>query len=99
MPNQIAKSLFFILFAAISTNTLSAGTIFKCKNQQGILIYQNSACKDDAETLTSWEHKDKPKPVEEETDKDKAAKKEAAPVLTLKQNAAGHYVTDGNVDR
>ena len=98
MPNHIANSLFFILFAALSANSVSAGTIFKCKNQQGILIYQNTACNDDAETLTSWEHKEKPKPVAEAPDKDKADKKEPPPVLTLKQNAAGHYVTDGNVD-
>jgi clan AA aspartic protease (TIGR02281 family) len=76
-----------------------AGVIYKCKNQQGVLVYQNSECKQDAETLTSWEQKEKPKPEPvAATEEDEAAKKRASTVLTLKQNASGHYTTDGSVD-
>ena len=97
MQNIVAQSLVILLSAVICSNVW-AGVIYKCKNQQGILVYQNSACKADTETLNSWEHKEKPKSPVDESAEGKDANKEPTPVLTLKQNAGGHYVTDGNVD-
>ena len=96
MQNHV-RLLLILLPAVIGTNVW-AGVIYKCKNQQGILVYQNSACKADTETLTSWEHKDKPKPPVDESEEGKDTKKGPPPVLTLKQSAGGHYATDGIVD-
>ncbi|ESS72648.1 clan AA aspartic protease, TIGR02281 family [Methyloglobulus morosus KoM1] len=97
MQNHVVRSLFILLSAVIGSNVWG-GVIYKCKNQKGILVYQNSACMADAETLNSWEHKEKPKPPIDESGQGKDAKKEPPPVLTLKQNVGGHYATDGNVD-
>jgi clan AA aspartic protease (TIGR02281 family) len=97
MQRNIIKSLFFIALATISLNAWSEGLIFKCKNQQGVLVYQKSACSDNAETVTSWEHKEKPRlPVADPEAED--TKKESSPVLKLKQNEGGHYSTDGDID-
>ncbi|MBM4206755.1 MAG: TIGR02281 family clan AA aspartic protease [Gammaproteobacteria bacterium] len=95
---------FFLLgmfvFAVLSAinNRSVAGVIYKCKNREGILVYQNSACREDAETLTSWEHKDKPKPAPVDETQDEEAKKRASTVLKLSQNASGHFSTSGKVD-
>jgi clan AA aspartic protease (TIGR02281 family) len=96
-------NFFFILVVmaeAVFVNGVGyAGIIYKCKNQEGVLVYQNSECKQDAETVTSWEHKEKPKPEPVASEgEDEAAKKRASTVLTLKQNASGHFTTDGSVD-
>ncbi|CAG7857743.1 hypothetical protein MCAMS1_02680 [biofilm metagenome] len=97
------RNIFFILVAmavaVFVTGVCNAGVIYKCKNQEGVLVYQNSACKQDAETVTSWEHKERPKPepVADEGE-DEEAKKRASTVLTLKQNGSGHFTTDGSVD-
>jgi clan AA aspartic protease (TIGR02281 family) len=97
------KNNFYILFVMAVVMFLNgvchAGVIYKCKNQEGVLVYQNSACREDAETVTSWEHKEKskPEPVADEN-QDEEAKKRASTVLTLSQNASGHFTTDGSVD-
>lgn len=93
----ILLAMFFVIGLPANNNESVAGVIYKCKNQQGVLVYQNSACHQDAETVTSWEHKDKPKPPVDET-QDEEAKKRASTVLKLSQNANGHYSTDGKVD-
>lgn len=80
--------------AIFSINALSESTIYKCKNQQGVLVYQKTACKLDAETVTSWEQKEKPKAVAE-AGTEKGTEPE---VLKLKQNENGHYTTEGSVD-
>lgn len=73
-----------------------AGTIYKCKNQHGILFYQNTECKQDTKTITAWQHQDKPNPppIAEEN----YANVSQNPVLRLRQNASGHYAIDGSVD-
>lgn len=88
---QVGVALSVAIF---SMSALSENTIYKCKNQQGVLIYQKTACKLDAETVTSWEQKEKPKVVAE-AGVEKGAEPE---VLKLKQNANGHYTTEGSVD-
>jgi clan AA aspartic protease (TIGR02281 family) len=97
MQKNVIYSLLVLCIVVLNISISGAGTIFKCKNQQGILIYQNSACKQDAETVTSWEHKEKTKPPVTDAESDDA-NKEAPVVLTLKQNKGGHYTADGSVD-
>ncbi len=92
-----AVYLSLVLYAAVIGGSNGfAETIYKCKNQQGILVYQNSACKTGAETINSWERKHKPNPATTEAD----AKNNdiASPSLKLNQNASGHYVTDGTIE-
>lgn len=99
MQKNAVQSLFIVILAVSSTSVWNQEMIYKCKNQQGILIYQNSACKDSTETVTSWAQKERANPPASESgtaqDKDK---KKPSPVLKLKQNAAGHYATEGSVD-
>ncbi|WP_411727245.1 TIGR02281 family clan AA aspartic protease [Methyloglobulus sp.] len=99
MQKNVIQSLFIAILAASSMSGWSQEMIYKCKNQQGILIYQNSACKDNAQTVTSWAQKERANPPVSEsgTEQDKD-KKKPSPVLKLKQNAAGHYATEGSVD-
>lgn len=97
MQRNITKSLFFVALATVSLSVWSEGTVYKCKNQEGALVYQKSACNDNAETVTSWEHKEKPKPAGADTETEDANKEPPA-VLKLKQNTGGHYTTDGSID-
>ena len=41
---------------ALTTLSLSVwgDTIYKCKNQQGDLLYQKSPCKENVQTISSW---------------------------------------------
>jgi clan AA aspartic protease (TIGR02281 family) len=98
MQKIVVHSLFTIILAVSSTNAWSQEMIYKCKNQQGILMYQNSACKANAETLTSWEAKERTAPPVAEPESGQDKDKKPSPVLKLKQNTGGHYVTDGSVD-
>lgn len=60
-----------------------ADKIYKCKNAKGVLIYGSSPCASDVETLNAWTVTAKVRPP---------------PMLTLKQNEAGHYLLDGLVN-
>lgn len=97
MKKNVVQSFVIVLFAVVSANVWGEEVIYKCKNQQGILIYQNSACKENAETMTSWVQKEKAKPVESDSENGEGDKK-SSPVLKLKQNSGGHYATDASVD-
>jgi clan AA aspartic protease (TIGR02281 family) len=97
MQKNAIQSLFIVILAALCTSAWGQEMIFKCKNQQGILIYQNSACKDNAETVTSWAQKEKSEAPLPESGAENA-NKQPSPVLRLKQNAAGHYATGGSVE-
>lgn len=98
MQNNLVRWLVVPFFFLSGVSPVVAGTIYKCKNQQGILVYQNSECKQDAETVKSWEHKDKPAPVPVADDDKAKENKKDTQVLKLKQNANGHFTTDGSVD-
>lgn len=99
MKRNVAQSLFIVILSVSSLNAWSEGMIYKCKNQQGALIYQKSPCKETADTVSSWTPKEAAKPLlsESETEQDKD-KKQPGEVLTLKQNVGGHYATDASVD-
>ncbi|MEQ1544391.1 retropepsin-like aspartic protease [Methyloglobulus sp.] len=100
MQINVAQLLFIVILAASSVSAWSEGMIYKCKNQQAKLIYQKSPCKATADMVSSWTPKEAAKPLlsESDTEQDKDAKKQPLQVLTLKQNASGHYVTDASVD-
>jgi clan AA aspartic protease (TIGR02281 family) len=98
MKINVIQSLVTIVLAASSVNAWSEGVIYKCKNQQGAMIYQKSSCNNTADTVTSWTPKAVAKPILSEAEQGKDAKKDPSPVLKLKQNSGGHYETDGSID-
>jgi clan AA aspartic protease (TIGR02281 family) len=99
MQRIVVQSLFIVILSSFSLNAWSEGMIYKCKNQQGAMIYQKSPCKATADTVSSWTPKEAAKPLlsdsEAGQDKDKA---QSGQVLRLKQNVGGHYATDASVD-
>jgi clan AA aspartic protease (TIGR02281 family) len=77
------------------------GMIFKCKNDQGAMIYQKSPCSGGSETLDSWQQPKEKKADIEQVDGSKNETEvngSGDMVLKLKQNTGGHYATEGSID-
>jgi aspartyl protease family protein len=89
---KINLLLLSIGLAASGTNAWSNDTIYKCKNQQGNIIYQKSACTENAEAVSSWTSVIKEKPAEKEPEK------KVHRELVIKPGANGHYFLDGSVN-
>jgi clan AA aspartic protease (TIGR02281 family) len=100
MRRNIIQSFFIVILGASSGVAWTEGTIYKCQNQQGAMIYQKSACNTKAETVTSWipVSAKKPSASESEAEQDKHANKKDAPVFKLKQNSRGHYSTEASIN-
>lgn len=81
------------LLVTSSMNAFGDDNIYKCKNQQGILIYQKSPCASNAQTVSSWTQTFKGKPSDPEPRKE-SPKAE----LILKQRSSGHYFVDGEIN-
>jgi clan AA aspartic protease (TIGR02281 family) len=98
MFKQTVRLLVVVIFALASGTSWSEGMIYKCKNQQGNLIYQKTSCLTKDDTVTSWTPvvPKKPEPVDAEQDKN--ADKKDTPVLKLKQNSSGHYAIDASIN-
>jgi len=60
-----------------------AASVYKCKNQQGNFIYQESPCKQDAQAIVSW---------------GAAEMQQLDGVLILKQRGNGHYFLEASVN-
>jgi len=78
----------------LSTLSLSVwgDTIYKCKNQQGDLLYQKSPCKVNVETISSWTAVAKaPAPSPKPEIKSKAE-------FIIKQGSNGSYLLEGAVN-
>jgi clan AA aspartic protease (TIGR02281 family) len=100
MQRNVIQSLIIVTLFVSSANAWCEGMVYKCKNQEGALIYQKAPCMNEAYTLNSWKPKEAAKPLvtgDEGTGDMKGADKEST-ILTLKQSVGGHYSTDGNVD-
>jgi clan AA aspartic protease (TIGR02281 family) len=65
--------------------------VYKCKDSQGKLLYQKTACAESNKEVISWTPKTEVKPVEQETPK----KNEAT---VIKQGAGGHYFLNGEIN-
>ncbi len=68
-----------------------AGTIYKCKNSEGVTIYQEKPCPKEAAALSSWTLA----PVAEIDGDSPAAENRA---LVMGQGNGGHYFIDGSVN-
>jgi clan AA aspartic protease (TIGR02281 family) len=89
------KNIMHLLSAAALT-TLSLGvwgdTIYKCKNQQGDLLYQKSPCEKNLQTISSWTASAKVQaPVQK-------PEKKIKDELIINQNSSGHYFLEGAVN-
>jgi clan AA aspartic protease (TIGR02281 family) len=69
-----------------------AGTIFKCKNAAGVMLYQEKACEKEVTSVSSWAST--ATTVEVDADTPGAESKP----LILGQGQGGHYYIDGSVN-
>lgn len=70
----------------------AADAVFKCKNQQGDLIYQESPCTQNAQAVSSWAA------TAEAKQQDSEAGKNFNGTLIIRQHPSGHYFVDGTVN-
>lgn len=69
-----------------------AGTIFKCKNAEGVLQYQEKPCAKEAQSISSWAD------TSASTQLDSDSPNSDNQPLVLGQGAGGHYYIDGSVN-
>lgn len=89
--------LIMLFFTFLAKNVWAEAMIYKCKNAQGATIYKKTPCDADSDTVSTFTPKEQKQPELAEVADDKK-KEEKGPQLKLKQNASGHYLTEGNVD-
>lgn len=70
-----------------------AGTIFKCKNSAGVMLYQEKPCEKEVQPVSSWASTST---TTVEVDADSAGSENA--VLVIGQGPGGHYFIDGAVN-
>lgn len=70
-----------------------AGTIFKCKNSAGVLIYQEKPCEKETQAVSSWAATST---TAVEVDADSPDGQNA--VLVIGRGRGGHYFIDGAVN-
>jgi clan AA aspartic protease (TIGR02281 family) len=69
-----------------------AGTIYKCKNSAGVLLYQEKPCEKEVEAVSSWAS------ASTSTVETDAGTPSENQVLTIGQGNGGHYYIDGAVN-
>jgi clan AA aspartic protease (TIGR02281 family) len=84
--------LLSIGLAALGMNAWGNDTIYKCRNQQGDIIYQKAACMEHVQTVSSWTSVIKEKPPEKEPEKKLHRE------LVVKQGVNGHYFLEGSIN-
>jgi len=90
------KPALLRLMAAIffSTSVCAwAGTIFKCKNPAGVLLYQEKPCEKEVQSVSSWASTST---TTVEVDAGSEGSENA--VLVIGQGVGGHYYIDGAVN-
>ena len=98
MTRNSAQRFFFWVLVASSTSAVGDGMIYKCKNQQGELIYQKSRCQNTAETVNSWTPATPKKAIDSDFEKAIPDAKKDSPVFSLKQNSRGHFFTEASIN-
>jgi clan AA aspartic protease (TIGR02281 family) len=98
MRKFIFQPLLFVTLITLCSNALCEGMIYKCKNPQGTTIYKKAPCDVNFDTVSTWTPKETKQPVPSTSADESKDKKDNVATLTLKQNAGGHYITEGNVD-
>ena len=90
MRKNIMQLLSAAALITLSLN-VSGDTIYKCKNQQGKLLYQKSPCKENVNTISSWTTSAKAQPPAHEPEKKNIE-------FIIKQNPNGYYFLDGAIN-
>jgi clan AA aspartic protease (TIGR02281 family) len=91
MKHTLLRLLAAILFL-MSTGAW-AGTIFKCKNPAGVMLYQEKPCEKEVQSVSSWASTST---TSVEVDANSAGSENA--VLVIGQGRGGHYYIDGTVN-
>lgn len=90
------KHTILRLMAAILCSTCTcawSGTIFKCKNAAGVMLYQEKPCDKEVQAVSSWASTSTSS-VETGADSSSAENK----VLIIGQGNGGHYFIEGAVN-
>jgi clan AA aspartic protease (TIGR02281 family) len=88
------SNILMFSLAVLLMSDAWAGTVYKCRNPQGDLVYQEAPCKQDAQSLRSWTA-----PSEsQEADDDGAIESTANGTLVIPQRGSGHYFVNGLVN-
>ena len=102
MQSRLVQFVFSVMLGCLAGSAWAQKMIYKCKNQEGALIYQKAPCQGNADTVTSWLPEQKVATPIEDTSViepgDDAKKKEDASVLKLKQNVSGNYFVEGSIN-
>lgn len=80
---------------SISASLLSGAAladVYKCKDAQGALLYQESPCKRSDQPVSSWSA------PAQASQPDSAQDKGASVTLTIRQHPSGHYLQDGSIN-
>jgi clan AA aspartic protease (TIGR02281 family) len=80
---KIIVEITSVFILAMLSGDAWAASVYKCKNQQGELIYQESPCKQDVQAVSEW---------------GKAEMQQLDGVLILKQRGNGHYFLEAMVN-
>jgi len=84
---------FSIVLLAIAGVCASAESmVYKCRNSQGNLIYQESPCKQDTDSVSSWASSITRVPPDEELAETSDG------IYVIKQRGSGHYFIDGKIN-
>lgn len=68
------------------------GTVYKCRNPQGDLIYQESPCAQNAQPISSWAD------LSEAKQKESTPEQSTSGMLIIKQHDSGHYFLPGSIN-
>ena len=83
--------VIFFMVAILPATSTKAGTIYKCKNQEGSLLYQEKPCTEEVRPVSSWS-------MITESQTTKGADEAPTGTLVLSQGNGGHYFVDGAVN-
>ena len=93
---KIMQKNIMQLLSVMALTSLSLGvwgdTIYKCKNQQGDLLYQKSPCKESVQTISSWTAAAKVQAPAQKPEK------KVKDEFIIKQNSNGYYLLEGAVN-
>jgi clan AA aspartic protease (TIGR02281 family) len=81
------------LLALPGGSSFAGSMVYKCRDSQGRLVYQESPCKQSEESISSWAASS----IAPVTQDDKPQNAPAT-VYVIKQSANGHYILDGQIN-
>jgi len=88
-----AKTTAFLSVALLScAGAWAEGTVYKCRNQQGNLIYQESPCRQDVLPVSSWAARTASVQSDEEPGTPSNG------IYVIKPRGSGHYFADGTIN-